>query len=414
MKKLVTKLNPCDFWRIGETESWFTDMAAKGLHLQSVGYYSAKFEKHGPKKMKYRIEVAMNNDDISGEQICFYREYGWEYVTCYDGNNTLIPNKFYVFSSPEELNAHEIHTDPVEQSYTLKYLNKQLLFNALLALLWVVLFFVLVFLPFIISNYPYLSLMNFTNYLTLFVSIAELYFLIKSIVGFLSILSLKKSLKEGIPINHNANWKPYKLISLLIITIHISLIIVLSYLTSNSTTLELSIDEANEILPIIRLSEIEDYTMKYDLGSSCNYSTTMFSPVTYRTYEKFRIFTNDSLSNTLSSDSLLNTKVYKVRFSFMADNLLNDLVKQEISSLTVSEKEYLYLEGATNFKPLSAEDIIDTSNDDFDILKVANHDYGYKIFAAKGKCVVFINYFGDVDIEKVLDVLSEKMSMLED
>ncbi|MEG0308784.1 MAG: DUF2812 domain-containing protein [Clostridium sp.] len=229
MKKLIKKLKPCDFWRIGETESWFTDMAAKGLHLQSIGPRFAKFEKSQSKRMKYRIEIALNKDHITGEQIQSYRECGWEYVTYYKQITTFIPNKFYIFSSPEELNAPEIHTDPVEQSYTLKYLNKQLLINALLALLWVILFVGLMFSPFILGDDPYLSVMNYPLYLFLFIAISELYFLTKSVVGFLSIRSLKKSLTEGIPINHNANWRPYKVISLLIITIHISLIIILFY-----------------------------------------------------------------------------------------------------------------------------------------------------------------------------------------
>ena len=37
-----------DLWRIGEYESWFSDMASEGLHLKKVGYLFAHFEKREP------------------------------------------------------------------------------------------------------------------------------------------------------------------------------------------------------------------------------------------------------------------------------------------------------------------------------------------------------------------------------
>ena len=55
LSKIVRKWRPDDYWRIGEHESWFQDMALEGLHLKDIGYRMAKFEKGEPKKTKYRI-----------------------------------------------------------------------------------------------------------------------------------------------------------------------------------------------------------------------------------------------------------------------------------------------------------------------------------------------------------------------
>ncbi|WP_273129397.1 DUF2812 domain-containing protein [Bacillus weihaiensis] len=123
MNKTVHKLRPSDYWRIGEHESWFQDMAAKGLHLKKMGIHFAKFVKGEQENRRYRIDVSIKKK-ITTEQIQMYAESGWDYVTSY--------NSFHVFSSPEKRNAPELHTDPAEQSYTLKELDRKLAMNAII------------------------------------------------------------------------------------------------------------------------------------------------------------------------------------------------------------------------------------------------------------------------------------------
>lgn len=48
MNKTVFKLRPSDYWRIGEHESWFQDMAAKGFYLKKMGLRFAHFIKGEP------------------------------------------------------------------------------------------------------------------------------------------------------------------------------------------------------------------------------------------------------------------------------------------------------------------------------------------------------------------------------
>ena len=71
MNKIVRKVRPADYWRIGERESWLSDMAAQGLHLNKMGTYFAHFKRGEPKRMEYRIEVTKNKR-ISNEQIDLY------------------------------------------------------------------------------------------------------------------------------------------------------------------------------------------------------------------------------------------------------------------------------------------------------------------------------------------------------
>lgn len=55
--KVVLKLRPSNYWRIGEHESWFSDMAKEGLHLRKVGSMFVHFIKEEPKETRYRIRL---------------------------------------------------------------------------------------------------------------------------------------------------------------------------------------------------------------------------------------------------------------------------------------------------------------------------------------------------------------------
>jgi hypothetical protein len=120
-----------EYWRIGEQESWFEDMALQGLHLDEIGLMLVKFEKGEPKKTRYRIDVSPNEDIIQEEKI-HYAQSGWEYVTSYRNLN--------VFSSPYELNETELYSDPAEQSYTLKKLSKELVRDAFINIALIIMF----------------------------------------------------------------------------------------------------------------------------------------------------------------------------------------------------------------------------------------------------------------------------------
>ena len=50
------KLNLIEFWRIGELESWYKHMAAKGYHFQRAGRIFTKCKKGAAEQVDYRIE----------------------------------------------------------------------------------------------------------------------------------------------------------------------------------------------------------------------------------------------------------------------------------------------------------------------------------------------------------------------
>ena len=80
MSKYIRKRRFVDVWRIGESESWLTDMASKGLHLHSLGTMFAKFKRGEPVSIRYRIDFSHGGQHSHEEQLDMYAESGWEYV----------------------------------------------------------------------------------------------------------------------------------------------------------------------------------------------------------------------------------------------------------------------------------------------------------------------------------------------
>ena len=74
--KIRYGIHPKEF-AIGETEKYYSDMAAKGWQLVKRGVTFSKFEKTEPKKMRYRVEVVApkmldGNGDLPAEQVAVY------------------------------------------------------------------------------------------------------------------------------------------------------------------------------------------------------------------------------------------------------------------------------------------------------------------------------------------------------
>lgn len=187
-----------DYWRIGEHESWFSDMSLQGLHLHKMGTHLVHFKKGEPKQMEYRIEVKRKKL-ISDEQIDLYEENGWDYVTSYQ--------YFHVFVSPQERHALEIHTDLAEQSFTLEKLYKKAATNVIANLIGFVLIIGLLAVGFFLSGTPFLKLVEGHLFHQSILTIIVLYNIYLHLRAMLSIRALKRGLIEGKAIDHHAPWQ---------------------------------------------------------------------------------------------------------------------------------------------------------------------------------------------------------------
>ena len=112
---------PCSIYDFPAMETWLSDMAARGLHLnQFWGSESiATFNKGRPERVIYRLEPADKKEKPDEEQMALFTDAGWAFVTA--SNDELV----WVFraSRPDPV---PIHTDPETQAVALEGLRRRL------------------------------------------------------------------------------------------------------------------------------------------------------------------------------------------------------------------------------------------------------------------------------------------------
>ncbi|SEN43205.1 Protein of unknown function [Paenisporosarcina quisquiliarum] len=391
----VLKLRPSNYWHIGEHESWFTDMAKEGLHLRKVGSIFVHFIKEKPKETRYRIDT-IHNKEITFEQQQMYAESDWSYVTRY--------GMFSVFSSPVELNAPELHTDPEEQAYTLKALEKTIVSSALLATIITFILIGLIYFFLFINSTPTLFFVEgeIIQPLPLFIIIYFTYSLISAAVG---IRSLRNKLKEGNAIDHAAPWKRIRKVNILISNVFIVLAIVTAAIPyiqlGMKETLELPTNDID--VPIVRLSDIEQSTemvrqnasMRGDIdrGNSYTYKWSIMAPTQYEAREHGIVYGEEwnDASGVYSPSTY--SKVYKIIFPSMSENLVDDLI--EWHGMFEGKEKLLQLEHSS-----------------FDHLIIKEDDETKEIFAAKGKGVMYVRYHGYAEMDILLKNVEQQIRLI--
>jgi len=393
MSKIVRRFPIDDFWNIGKTESWFSDMASGGLHLKKFGRTFVYFEKGEISDTNYRIDVLY--DMPSGEQLDVYKEYGWHFVAK--------TGFFYVFSSPKDSNAPELHTDTVEQSYTLNELNRILKRNIIVSVVSTLFVTIITLALTFYDNEPYLNLVKGRFVFLYFQLIVYLYLPYSTVRNYLYVKKVKESLINGIEIDHNEDWKKGRLVNKIVNTVTIiiaSIIVFIPYVQmvkSNEYTLpEIKVD-----LPIIRLADIEEnsnlqrnvyYNDEEDIDYNNNvrYDWSPLAPTMYEIRESGTVEGMIWSDNSGEYSPSIHTEYYQLALEDMANGVLRDLMHKEL------------------YDPRYKTEKIDNPNfDQLYIVKKDTSDATKLIFVSLDNNVIYIRYHGNEDVEKIVDLLED-------
>ena len=104
MSKFVKRVIPFESCDIPAIQSWFEDMAEKGLFFKECGVFFAKFEKGEPKDMRYRLDFCdVVACDIPEEKKELYERSGWNVVGDFKNDCVVI--------CTDDPDAPEIYTD---------------------------------------------------------------------------------------------------------------------------------------------------------------------------------------------------------------------------------------------------------------------------------------------------------------
>ncbi|MEK4130019.1 DUF2812 domain-containing protein [Solibacillus sp. FSL W8-0474] len=395
MSKIVRKIRPSEYWRIGEHESYFSDMSLKGLHLHKIGTYFIHFKKGEPKRIEYRMEVTKKKS-ITYEQIDLYEENGWEHVTSYQ--------YFHVFSSPEESNAPEIHTDPAEQAYTLQRLSKILLVNLIAMSLAVALMIGLLSATWFLDGTPVLRLVEGYIIQQSIMSILFLYYVYYSIQATKAIRSLKRDLNEGKAINHHAPWQsslhknaifPFFYAGIALVS---AILPVMQLIKMDTYTLP----QEDGGLPIVRLADIEQnpllqrdeyYIDEVDWANRYSTNWSIFAPVQYETDEGGIVEGRMWLDESGTYSPSISSEIYELTFQAFAAPLVKDLIKW--NSYKEEIDSYVEIDHAT-----------------LDELFVHEEEETKQIVAVKGKVVMYVRYYGYAEVDHLIENVAQKIEML--
>lgn len=393
----IRKLRLGDYWRIGEHESWFTDMAAQGLHLKKLGLVFARFVKAEPKEMRYRIAVS-SNKEIVPEQKQSYTENGWDYVTSY-GN-------FHVFSSPVELSAPELYTDPAEQAYALKGLGEKFAWSAFFIIGVVILMIYMMAAVWFLDSTPTLELIEGRIFQQVILIIVELYVAGVSLQAALSIRALRKRLLEGKPIDHHAPWKKYQKAN----HIFSIIFIVFAVLGGILPWMQIAIGKTAVLpagstdLPIVRLADVEQnpdlvrrtsshIRKNIDWGNQYSYNWSLLAPVQYESDE------HGAVPNVMWEDGSgeyspsIHMRIYQLSLPSMSESAIRDLTK----------KYGIRYKGG---------DFVEIGHSGFDLLVIHEEGNSKEIFASKEKAVTYVRYFGYADINTIIESTAQKLALI--
>ncbi|WP_372999096.1 DUF2812 domain-containing protein [Lutispora sp.] len=332
MGKVVKRLMLDDIYAIGRNESWFSAMASKGLHLKKFGHLFVSFEKGEPKKTKYRIDYLEKAP--SQEQLDVYKDCGWNFIA----NNGY----FYVFSANEKSCATELHTDPIEQGFSLSELNIRLRNNLITLSIAMLLFLGLMISIYCFNDELYLYMIKgqFTQQMLLM--IVELHIFYSAIRNYRITRNLKQSLLRGTDINHNEDYRKARLLGGISagIFLPIALFSIIIPFVGIAKSEDYTLPEGNTYLPIIRLAEIEKspnlmretsyHDKKVDWANRVSFDWSLMAPVQYEIDEHGII--NGEMWGDKSGvySPSITTRYYKLTLGSMADNLTLDLINRYV------------------------------------------------------------------------------------
>jgi hypothetical protein len=390
MSKTVKRVILDDIWAIGRNESWFSDMAKLGLHLQKIRGGFAHFEKGEPKDIKYRIDVLKHAPTI--DQLDFYQDCGWTLAAVY--------KNFYIFSSPEDSGSPELHTDPAEQSYTLGDLDRLLKRNVVIVIFAVLLMAAMILGMYLISEWPVLLMVEGDILQQTLLLTVELYVCFTVIRNYFAVRTLKQALSEGRSINHKEDWKKARLMNggisaLFLLTAVLCIILPIYDMVAWK---EVALPEEAVNLQVVRLAEIEDdprltrdeYITEdgLDFNNQVVYDWSPLAPVQHEVREhglmKGEMW--EDLSGEYSPS--ITSKYYRLLIPKMAESLLQDLTQR-----------YVY----------DPDDVVrEAVFKGFDKVYISEKNQMTQVFAIRGREVFYFRYIGWKTAEDILPLLENK------
>ncbi|PKM88894.1 MAG: hypothetical protein CVU87_06445 [Firmicutes bacterium HGW-Firmicutes-12] len=391
MGKLVKRLMLDDIYAIGRNESWFSDMAKNGLHLKKIGCIFISFEKGEPKNTRYRIDIM--KEVPSQEQLDVYHDCGWDMITK--------TGDFYIFAADEDICITELHTDPIEQGFSLTELDKKIKVNLMIMSIAMLLFVVMIISIYFLNDAPVLYMIKGQFVQQMLLVVVELYVFYSVVRNYLAISNLKKDLLQGQKINHNEEYRKARITGGILAGLFLTIAVFTIFIPfiEISQSKDYTLPEDNTNLPIIRLANIEHnpklireigYTGNgVDWANRVSYDWSLLAPVQYE-IDEHGVIPNEMWEDQSGEYSpSITTRFYKLTFGSMAENLTLDLISR-----------YVYRDNS---------EIKEINSLQLDKMYIAEDEFRKQIFAYLDNQVIHVTYYGKERIEDIIPLVFVKL-----
>ena len=201
MRDCKLKLLPASIYDVAATETWLADQAGRGWQPEWIGTQAAKMERSVPVDCQYRLEPVDGAALIQDEALRdYYTEAGWEFV-CFSGNRDF---RVWRSTRPDPV---EIHGDPEVEAGAYRRLARRMYISCAVSVCYTLLWLFLIW-PRSTALAGWLEEQVFAAPGTgaPLATLIYLYFLTWMVSGARAVHRLRKSLKQGIPLDHTRRY----------------------------------------------------------------------------------------------------------------------------------------------------------------------------------------------------------------
>lgn len=388
---------PLDIYEIGAVESYLYDMAGEGYILTELGFF-AHYKKGEPTKITYRMEPITKDEDGPDSFILeSYGQLGWHYIC-------TASNKFYIFASYDG-NPVELHTEPVVQSCSFEYLAKKWRVSNIGMIVVLAVVFSVVIWEFMTNR---INVRRYVEDYDVLWNLILVFIMLYGIIVWVRqnkrIKNTINNLKCGVPIEHKTEYKKrYEntILTSAIVLIYLVRIIVIFY--GANASWDKSVENYVGALPTIMLDEIENGTAAVindnfsyngvDYSNFVNHEWSEIAPDKLYISQSYPIKGKMWADGSGEYEPSINTNYFELRFKFLSDDLVKDLIEYE--------SEFLLYDHATG------EELADTG---FDYAYFMKSDEEQILFAYKDNKVIKIKYYGYGNLKEHIDVIEERVA----
>lgn len=390
--KQIYQLPPCSIYDVPAMETWLTDLARSGLHLVKAGRRYWVFTRKHVSDPCLRMEPVIDRQTAPTDEVAeYYALSGWEFAAC-------LQESFLIWRRTRP-DAGELHSDPVIHSMAYEQLYRRLRKNAICAAILPFVLLALFACGLLLSPNPVTLLLANPSMLLLIP--AEMLSGIHAVHQTLELRRLKQLLANGLPAVHE---KDYRKDLLLRRGIHAAaslpfLMVLILPLIVFLQSWKKTVTDVRTAMPYLPLDVIEQeegfswHTDTYmrgnvNLFNSAARTWSPLVPVHYEIYQQGAVRQVQQHNGQPEIEPSARTEYFQLAVPDLAEPLYNEQLKR-----------------LRHCEPGTV--ITELCHPAFDHVTLAVSQGYSQLFAHRGGQVIYIRYFGPVDLSEKLDLLAD-------